>query len=217
MAIPGRIERLSAKRGVDWTPTEVGMIKEWLCQRPQLQTAWYYAARYLGAGATEQDIEDAVSSVFSLFEPARRSYKPEGPKPSFYHYLLHVCFKHNCILAGKRMRQRINRETSLEYDLENQVLIIDTPDQGITGDPDRVAQGRAFARELTAFLNTASLPEKQKTVFVLRYLEDLSYEQIAEITGSPMGSIKGWLSRATLAARHYLKERGWSECHRDKK
>lgn len=214
MAIPDRIERLSAKRGVDWTPAEVGMIKEWLCQRPQLQTAWYYAARYLGTGATEQDIEDAVSGVYALFDDARKSYKPEGPRPSFYHYLLHVCFKHKCVLAGNRVRRRRNRETSLEYDLDNQVLVIDMPDSSTMSDPDRLAQGRAFTRDLSAFLNTNSLPDKQKMVFVLRYLEGLSYERIAEITGSPMGSIKGWLSRATIAARHYLKERGWSECHR---
>jgi RNA polymerase sigma factor (sigma-70 family) len=216
MVIPDCIERLSAKRGVDWTPTEVRMIKEWLCERPQLQTAWYYAAKYLGSGATEQDVEDAVSDVYSLFEPARKSYKPEGSRPSFYHYLLHVCFKHKCVLAGNRMRQRRNRETSLECDVENQVLVIEIPDNSSMGDPDRLAENRAFSHELSLFLNTKRLPDKQKMVFVLRYLEGLSYERIAEITGSPIGSIKGWLNRATITARLYLKERGWSECHRQK-
>lgn len=34
------------------------------------------------------------------------------------------------------------------------------------------------------------LPEKQKLVFLLRYQEELTYEQIAEITGTSVGALK---------------------------
>ena len=34
------------------------------------------------------------------------------------------------------------------------------------------------------------LPEKQRTVFSLRYFEDLSYEDISEILGTSAGALK---------------------------
>lgn len=36
----------------------------------------------------------------------------------------------------------------------------------------------------------ASLPAKQRTVFCMRYYEELPYEQIAEITGTSTGALK---------------------------
>jgi len=40
------------------------------------------------------------------------------------------------------------------------------------------------------------LPPRLREVLVLREMEDLSYRQIAEITGAPMGSVMSRLSRA---------------------
>ena len=34
------------------------------------------------------------------------------------------------------------------------------------------------------------LPDKQRLVFTLRYWQELSYEQIAEITGTSVGALK---------------------------
>ncbi|MEM6770836.1 MAG: RNA polymerase sigma factor [Bacteroidota bacterium] len=36
----------------------------------------------------------------------------------------------------------------------------------------------------------ASLPDKQKAVFVFRYYEELSYQEISEITGTSQGALK---------------------------
>ena len=43
------------------------------------------------------------------------------------------------------------------------------------------------------------LPEKQKTVFMMRYFEDISYEDISEILGTSVGALK--------ASYHFAKEK----------
>ncbi len=61
----------------------------------------------------------------------------------------------------------------------------------------------ASAREqLAAVWNaTASLPEMQKTVFVLRFVEDMDLLEIAEATGLREGTVKTHLFRALQSVR----------------
>ena len=49
------------------------------------------------------------------------------------------------------------------------------------------------------------LPEKQKSVIVLRDMEGLSYEEISKITGYPLGTVKSKLARARLGLRKRLQ------------
>jgi RNA polymerase sigma-70 factor, ECF subfamily len=49
-----------------------------------------------------------------------------------------------------------------------------------------------------------ALPDEQRTLVVLRDLEELSYEEIAETTGLPMGTIKSRLHRARAVLAHQL-------------
>jgi RNA polymerase sigma-70 factor (ECF subfamily) len=51
---------------------------------------------------------------------------------------------------------------------------------------------------LTIFIEKAvnELPENHRIVFVLRELEGKSYEDIAEITGCRLGTVKSRLNRA---------------------
>lgn len=48
--------------------------------------------------------------------------------------------------------------------------------------------GDEIQRKLEA--SVLLLPEKQKTVFILKYFEDLTYEQIAQITQTSVGALK---------------------------
>jgi len=48
------------------------------------------------------------------------------------------------------------------------------------------------------------LPEKQRMVVVLRYYEDLSYEEISELMHIPLGTVKTDLYRAKIALRERL-------------
>lgn len=47
-------------------------------------------------------------------------------------------------------------------------------------------------------------------LLTLRYVEGLSYEEIAEVQETNLGTVKSRLNRAHAALREYLESRGWS-------
>ncbi len=57
------------------------------------------------------------------------------------------------------------------------------------------ADGKAKSQELGGQMASAieKLPEKQKWVFTLRFVEDLSLKEIAEVTGQQEGTVKATL------------------------
>ncbi|MBB6325467.1 RNA polymerase sigma-70 factor (ECF subfamily) [Algoriphagus iocasae] len=51
-----------------------------------------------------------------------------------------------------------------------------------------------------------ALPEKQRLVFQLKNQEDLSYEQISEITGTSIGALKASFHHASKKIEHHILE-----------
>ena len=70
--------------------------------------------------------------------------------------------------------------------------------------PDKHLEGVQL--ELMVQRAIASLDEEQRLVVVLRDIEELSYEEICEITGLPEGTVKSRLHRARLALRQKLQK-----------
>lgn len=52
------------------------------------------------------------------------------------------------------------------------------------------------------------LPAPYRELILLRHAQDLSYEEIAEVTGLPLGTVKNRLFRAREAMREHLMQRG---------
>jgi len=71
---------------------------------------------------------------------------------------------------------------------------------------DRQPDEEAAARELRVEVQGAvlRLPETYRAVAVLRHVEGLSYEEIAEVTGLPLGTVKTHLFRAKRLLRQAL-------------
>jgi len=53
-----------------------------------------------------------------------------------------------------------------------------------------------------------ALPESYRELIILRHAHDLSYDEIAEVTGLPLGTVKNRIFRAREAMRSPLIERG---------
>ncbi|PYS03158.1 MAG: hypothetical protein DMG16_06910 [Acidobacteria bacterium] len=68
-------------------------------------------------------------------------------------------------------------------------------------------------RELAALLDEAvrHLRPDYAQVITLRYEHDLTLEDVAEVTGLPVGTVKSWLHRAHKDLADYLRRRGWSK------
>ena len=73
-------------------------------------------------------------------------------------------------------------------------------------DWSRDAEGRILDAELGRAIqeSTDRLPEGYREVFLLKDVEGLSYEQIAEVTGDSIPAIKSRLHRARLALREAI-------------
>jgi RNA polymerase sigma-70 factor (ECF subfamily) len=74
--------------------------------------------------------------------------------------------------------------------------------------PEEDALKRLEDAELQASLGRAigRLPEKQRTAVTLFYVQEMTYEEIAEVTGQPMGSVKTYLFRGREALRRSVLE-----------
>ena len=71
--------------------------------------------------------------------------------------------------------------------------------------PEKWALQRVESRLLQQALE--ELPLEAREVLVLRELEDLSYKEIAEIVGIPIGTVMSRLARARAALRVVLEQR----------
>jgi len=71
-------------------------------------------------------------------------------------------------------------------------------------DPDPWFDGNEALRRLRKEI--AALPEKQRLVFNMRYYEDLSYEQISDITGTSIGALKASYHIAYEKIKQHLTE-----------
>jgi RNA polymerase sigma-70 factor, ECF subfamily len=69
--------------------------------------------------------------------------------------------------------------------------------------PDRALEGAQMEKLMQEAI--ASLEDDQRVVVVLRDVEDLSIEEICEITGLPDGTVKSRLHRARLVLRKRLQ------------
>lgn len=72
--------------------------------------------------------------------------------------------------------------------------------------PDRMLEGQ----QLDAIVQEAiaTLDEDHKLLVVLRDMQDLSYEEICEVTGLNEGTVKSRLHRARMALKEKLAKRG---------
>lgn len=60
--------------------------------------------------------------------------------------------------------------------------------------------------QLTLQKALLTLPDKQRLVFNMRYFDDLSYENIADITGTSVGALKASYHHAVRKIEEFLKD-----------
>ena len=71
--------------------------------------------------------------------------------------------------------------------------------------PDSIVEGEEFRRQVIEALN--ELPPLYSGIATMFYLDDLSYEEIVTITGSPLGTVKARLFRARAMLRDGIVRR----------
>lgn len=98
----------------------------------------------------------------------------------------------------KRKRHRPPLSLDAPRLLDNEELDWELPSD--ERGPDETLATQEFYNHLQRAI--AQLPEAFRTTIILREIEDLSYEEIAEITGVSLGTVKSRIARA----RHRLQD-----------
>ncbi len=152
---------------------------------------------------SKSDAEDVAQEVFIAVFKTIDSFREES---KFSTWLYRVSVNH-CKNRIKYLARRHDRDRD-ELD-ENSAGT-----NGVSiGAPPRLSADRALEGiQMEELLREAinSLDEEHRTVVVLRDVEDLSIEEICEITDLPDGTVKSRLHRARLALRKKLQKHGLS-------
>jgi RNA polymerase sigma-70 factor (ECF subfamily) len=108
----------------------------------------------------------------------------------------------NACYDALRARKR-HPSTSLQAlgTVDDEGVGFDLPDQG--EQPDDVALRRELAAAIQRGLG--DLPEDQRVVIILSDIQGMAYEEIAEVTGSNLGTVKSRLSRGRARLRDILR------------
>ncbi len=121
---------------------------------------------------------------------------------SFKSYLMRIVA--NKCYDELRRRKR-NPATSFEdfgdLDEEANPALIDE-----SAGPEEHAERQAVDRLIQAGIE--ALPPDQRVTLVLRDVQGMSYQEIAQATGAALGTVRSRLARARGKLREYLRERG---------
>jgi len=76
------------------------------------------------------------------------------------------------------------------------------------GSPDVMLQREQLREGVLAFMQT--LPPQQRAVFDLRFYRQLSFDEIAKVTGKAVGTVKTHYREAVAKLRLFAIEKGWA-------
>jgi len=140
-----------------------------------------------------QQYEEATEVTQETFLAAWQGLPSFRGDARFSTWLYRIAY--NCSL--KQLEQR-KREKALQEAMQAEHILHHT------NDANRVdAEMEAHERQTMIHTLLANLPAKYRIVLVLRHLQEMTYEEIAEALTMPIGTIKTHLFRA----RNLLKER----------
>ena len=79
------------------------------------------------------------------------------------------------------------------------------PDNRRVIEADQWVDGDELAKELRKAI--ATLPEKQRMVFNMKYFDEMKYERMSEILGTSVGALKASYHLAVKKIESYFKDR----------
>ena len=149
----------------------------------------YDRAVYHLAYRTLRDQEEARDAAQEAFFKAYRSLRTFKPAAKFSTWLFAITY-HACCDRLSRRKRYSNEEL---------------PERADTA---AGPESQAIANDEATRLRTAiaSLPEKYRTVITLYHLQGQQYEEIAQVLGVPMGTVKTHLFRAKEQLRRILND-----------
>lgn len=161
---------------------------------PHLDAA-YALARWLlhDRDEAEDAVQDAMLKAFKYLDSCR----DETARPWLLRIVRNACF------------DTLRAKAHADLDLDEAAIDACEEDAFTAppADPERLLMRKDEQTLLDGLI--AALPPEFREVIVLKEMEDLSYKDIAEVAGIPVGTVMSRLSRARAAlAREWKRQNG---------
>jgi RNA polymerase sigma-70 factor, ECF subfamily len=141
-----------------------------------------------------RDPEDAQDAAQDVFLKCYRGLKDFRPDSSLYRWTRRIAVT-TCLDYKRRSHREASRSEPVNEDLPSDKPL-----------PEQLYASAEILQSVQLVLQ--KLPEKLRAAIVLREIEELSYEEIAEVLHISPGTVKSRISRAREQLRHLLKKNG---------
>ena len=140
---------------------------------------YWHVRRFL---CSHEDTDDLLQEIFIKIWSSLPSFRGDS---SLYTWIYRIATNESLNFLQKQKIRATLRFESMSSKLEEKI----DEDNGVDGNEAQKALMKAVQR----------LPAKQRTVFIMRWFDDLSYEDISEILGTSVGALK--------ASYHFASEK----------
>ena len=140
---------------------------------------YWHVRRFL---CSHEDTDDLLQEIFIKIWSSLPSFRGDS---SLYTWIYRIATNESLNFLQKQKIRAALRFESMSSKLEEKI----DEDNGVDGNEAQKALMKAVQR----------LPAKQRTVFIMRWFDDLSYEDISEILGTSVGALK--------ASYHFASEK----------
>lgn len=140
-----------------------------------------------------RDRHDAEELVQDAFVRAFRNlgkFRGDACFGTWFYKILH-----NLCLTRISRRRPVATAIDIMAEETDGHYLVDTDDPS----PLEIMEGEELQKTIVVALE--NLPVSQRTVLTLFYVQDMSYEEIAEVVGMPLGTVKTHLFRGRLLLR----------------
>src|SRR5215218_10030365 len=140
---------------------------------------------------------DLTQEIFIKVYSSLRRYRAEFKFSTWIYKIAHNS-------AVDHLRRNATREQSLVVGPEGDQY--DLPVESGRLSPEQESESKERRVEIESVVR--ALPANYRELIILRHSQDLSYEEIVEVTGLPLGTVKNRLFRAREMMRQQFVEKG---------
>ena len=140
---------------------------------------------------------DLTQEIFIKVYSSLQRYRSEFKFSTWIYKIAHNA-------AIDHLRRTATREQSLVMGPENDQF--DLPVESKRPSPEQESERKERRGEIESVVR--ALPANYRELIILRHSQDLSYEEIVEVTGLPLGTVKNRLFRAREMMRQQFVDKG---------
>ncbi|MCA9177676.1 MAG: RNA polymerase sigma factor [Planctomycetales bacterium] len=163
---------------------------------PSIEELWFEHGERIRRAAlmlcgNAWDADDLVQETFATIADSPRAFQGRSAVYTWMYGIL--------LNLDRRRRRRASTH-------QRKVATLQEQPPATPGEAGPDAQAIAAEWKETLWSRVHELPERQRQTLVLRYSEDLKYEEIAEVLECPVGTVKSRIYHGLLALRRLLGE-----------